>query len=73
MESLLKTYQKSQKADSYRPADTPNQYNDRIAALNALGANQYEKVNTQTMNRISKDNSALTQNASGNSVIPGAR
>lgn len=72
MNSLIGIYQKSQKGDSFRPTASPDQYNDGIAALNALGDNQAQKVNTQTMNRISKDRAALVpNNISGNTTLPG--
>lgn len=72
MNSLIGIYQKSQKGDSYRPSVSPDQYNDGIAALNALGDNQSTKVNTQTINRISKNKAALApNNAGGNTVFPG--
>ena len=55
MNSLLGIFKKSQKADSFRPAEIPDQYNDGIAMLNSLGDNQYQKINTQTINRINKN------------------
>lgn len=72
MNSLIGIYQKSQKADAFRPPVSPDQYNDGIAALNALGANQSTKVNTQTINRISKTQTALVpDNTNGNTSLPG--
>jgi hypothetical protein len=65
-------FKKSKKSDSFRITDSPNQYNDRIAALNALGDNQAQKVNTQTMNRISKNKTVLSSNSTnGNTTLPG--
>lgn len=72
MNSLIGIYEKSQKGDSYRPPLSPDQYNDGIAALNALGDNQATKVNTQTINRISKNKAALApSNTEGNNILPG--
>lgn len=72
MNSLIGIYQKSQKGDSYRPPLSPDQYNDGIAALNALGDNQAQKVNTQTINRISKNKAALGQSdIESNATLPG--
>ena len=73
MNSLIGIFKKSQKGDAFRPVDNPDQYNDGIARLNSLGANQYEKINTQTINRTNRDRSALTQNnQSVNSILPGS-
>ena len=72
MNSLIGIFQKSQKGDSYRPPVSPDLYNDGIAALNALGDNQSPKVNTQTINRISKNRAALApSDTNGNTILPG--
>lgn len=65
----------SPEGDAFRPDQTPDKYNDKIAQLNSLGSNQYSKVNTSTINKISKTSttSTLTANASGNSIVPGSR
>jgi len=71
MNSLIGNYTKSQKADSFRPDQSPNKYNDGIAALNALGDNQAQKINTQTINRIGKNQAALASTTNGNPKLPG--
>lgn len=70
-----KATQTSPEGDSFRPDQTPDKYNDKIAQLNSLGANQYSKINTATINSISKTstNKSLTQSATGNSILPGSR
>lgn len=72
MNSLLGIFKKSKKGDSFRPTEPPFKYNDNIAALNSLGDNQYEKLNTQAINRISKTTAAITpRTSSGNTILPG--
>jgi hypothetical protein len=73
MNSLIGIFEKSPKGDSYRPTVAPDQYNDGIAALNSLGDSQYQKINTQTINRVSKNKSVLGSNTnSGNTILPGS-
>lgn len=72
MNSLLGIFKKSKKGDSFRAPEPPFKYNDNIAALNSLGDNQYQKINTQTINRVSKTTAALTPRTSnGNTILPG--
>jgi hypothetical protein len=61
--------------DNLVATQTPDKYNDKIAQLNSLGNNQYNKLNTENINRISKINatSTLTGQSSGNSIPPGSR
>ena len=70
-----KATQTSPEGDSYRPDQSPDKYNDKIAQLNSLGANQYSKVNTTTINKISKTstNKSLSQGTSANTIVPGTR
>ena len=70
-----KATQTSPEGDSFRPDQTPDKYNDKIAQLNSLGADQYSKVNTATINRISKTNTnkSLAQSTTGNTIVPGSR
>jgi hypothetical protein len=72
MKFLLDILKKSQKGDAFRPAESKENYNDGIAKLNSLGANQYQQLTTQNINKISKDNTTLTQSTSGNSITPGS-
>lgn len=70
-----KATQTSPEGDSFRPDQTPDKYNDKIAQLNSLGADQYSKVNTATINRISKTSTSktLSQGSTGNTIVPGSR
>lgn len=70
-----KATQTSPEGDSYRPDQSPDKYNDKIAQLNSLGANQYSKVNTATINKISKTstNKSLSQGTPANTIVPGTR
>jgi hypothetical protein len=71
MNSLLDTYKKSSKGDSFRPPQSPFQYDDGIAALNATANSQVQSVNTGTINRVSKNQAVLAQNTNGNTTMPG--
>lgn len=53
---LIDKLKTSKKGDSFRNADSPNKYNDRIAQLNGLGDNQYQRLNTATINTLGKMN-----------------
>lgn len=70
-----KATNQSPEGDGFRPDQTPDKYNDKIAQLNSLGNNQYSKLTTPTINRISRTNvtSTLTGQSSGNSIPPGSR
>lgn len=57
--------------DGFRPDQTPDKYNDKIAQLNAVGANQYSKINTQTISRIQKTTGIPSSQANGNTALPG--
>lgn len=58
------------KGDSFRKSETSDKYNDKIAQLNSLGSNQYSKINTNTLNRISKTNASPTDTKGG--TLPSA-
>jgi hypothetical protein len=73
MKFLIDIFKKSLKGDNYRATTQPETYNDGIAKLNAVGNNQYERLTTQKINAINKNNAALTSTTEGNTVIPGAR
>ena len=70
-----KATQTSPEGDSFRPDQTPDKYNDKIAQLNSLGVNQYSKVNTATINKISKTSTSktLSQSTIGNTIVPGSK
>ena len=70
-----KATQTSPEGDSFRPDQTPDKYNDKIAQLNSLGSNQYSKINTATINSISKTSTSktLSQGSTGNTIVPGSR
>jgi hypothetical protein len=71
MRSLLEIFKKSQKQDGLRTAEFPETYNDGIAKLNAVGSDQYRKINTQKVNYAGKTATVLTQtNQSVNVQLP---
>lgn len=61
----------SPEGDGFRPDQTPDKYNDKIAQLNSLGSNQYSKVNTATISRIQKTTGVPGTQSSGNTSVPG--
>ena len=73
MKFLLDIFKKSQKGDAFRSTESVDSYNDGIAKLNSLGANQYQQLTTQKINKISKDSSTPQQTTNGNSTAPGIR
>lgn len=72
MNFLIDLFKKATKGDNFRAPQGVEKYNDGIAQLNSLGSNQYDKVNTNTINRITKTKSSLTQTKS-NSTPAGSR
>jgi len=56
MSFLIDLFKKARKGDAFRPTETPDKYNDRIAALNAGGQS------TQTNTRITTPNVAKLSN-----------
>ena len=75
MKFLLDLFKKASQAhpdgDAFRPDQTPDKYNDKIAQLNAIGANQYSKINTATVNRVQKTSAVASSTANGNVTLPG--
>lgn len=70
MNFIIDKFKKAGKGDSFRNNEKSDKYNDKIAQLNSLGSNQYSKVNTNTLNRISKTTSSPTSTDGG--TLPGA-
>ena len=70
MSLIIDKFKKAEKGDSFRNNEKADKYNDKIAQLNSLGSNQYAKLNTNTLNRISKTMSSPT--GIDNGTIPGA-
>lgn len=61
---IIDLFNKAIKGDGYRTTDSPNKYNDSIAALNST--NQKGTSTTKLKNMQSKP-----ATASGNTTIPG--
>jgi hypothetical protein len=70
MSFIIDQFKNAGKGDSFRPNEKADKYNDKIAQLNSLGSNQYSKINTNTINRISKTTASPASSKS--STIPGA-
>ena len=61
---LIDLFKKATKSDGLRTTDTPDKYNDNIAALNATNQN------APSTSKLAKSQ-VNTQVSSGNSTIPG--
>jgi hypothetical protein len=70
MNFIIDLFKRAAKGDSFRPSEPANKYNDKIAQLNSLGSNQYSKINTNTVNRVSKTTTSPINTKGG--TIPGA-
>jgi hypothetical protein len=70
MNFLIDLFKRATKGNNFRTPSTVTKYNDKIAQLNTLSPNQYDKINVNTINRVSKTNSALTQQTTTNTIIP---
>jgi len=70
MSFIIDLFKKAAKGDGFRTNESADKYNDKIAQLNSLGANQYSKVNTDTLNKISKTKQQPGAEKGG--TIPGA-
>jgi hypothetical protein len=70
MSFIIDQFKKAGKGDSFRTNEKSDKYNDKIAQLNSLGSNQYSKVNTNSLNRISKTTTSPTSTKGG--TLPGA-
>lgn len=65
MSLIIDKFKKAEKGDSFRNNEKADKYNDKIAQLNSLGSNQYAKLNTNTLNRISKTTTSPTNTKGG--------
>jgi hypothetical protein len=70
MSFIIDKFKNAGKGDSFRPNEKADKYNDKIAQLNSLGSNQYSKLTTNTLNRISKTVTSPVNTKGG--TIPGA-
>lgn len=70
MQFLIDLFKKATKGDNFRPTDTPDKYDSKIAQLNTTSNNQYNRLNTATINKIQKSNATLTQSTSQGTIIP---
>lgn len=70
MQFLINIFKKAKKGDGFRAPETPTKYNDVIMQLNSVGADQYRRMDTSTINRVSKSTMQLTQTTAGGSTLP---
>lgn len=71
MNFLIDLFKKAKKGDSFRPNPASDKYNDKIAQLNSLGSNQYSRLDTNSLNKISKSTAELTPTTTQGSTLPG--
>jgi hypothetical protein len=72
MNFLINLFKKATKGDGFRAAEPPTKYNDNIAQLNSVGNDQYKRMTTDKINKISKTNAALTPTTSSPGKIAGS-
>lgn len=73
MRFLIDIYKQAPKGDGFRLAEPPEKYADKIAQLNSIGSDQYRKMNSATLNKISKTNNQMVASTSANSAAPGTK
>lgn len=71
MRFLIDIYKNSPKGDSFRMAEPPMKYADKIAQLNSIGADQYRKLDSATLNKVARTQPQMVSSTSGNSAVPG--
>jgi hypothetical protein len=71
MNFIIDLFKRAVKGDSFRAAEPAIKYNDKIAQLNSQSPNQYSKLTTNSINRIQKTSSTLTQSTTKGSTLPG--
>ena len=70
MQFLIDLFKRASKGDNFRTTETPDKYNDKISQLNVTANNQFSRLNTVTISKIQKTNASLSQNTSGNTIVP---
>ena len=73
MNFLISLFKKAVKGDNFRAPATPSKYNDSIAQLNSVGDQQYDKLTTEKIKKISKTQAQNADQTQGNTTIPGTR
>jgi hypothetical protein len=71
MNFIIDLFKKAVKGDNFRTAEPPIKYNDKIMQLNSQSPNQYNKLTTNSISKIQKTTSTLTQNTTGGTILPG--
>lgn len=75
VDRLKKQEELNPNGNSFIPPQNKEKYDDKIAQLNSLGADQYSKINTATINRMSRTSTdkTLAQSSTGNTIVPGSK
>lgn len=72
MNFLISLFRKATKGDSFRIQEVPNKYNDQIAYLNSTGNDQYNRMTTEKINKISKTSAQLSPTTSSPGKLSGS-
>ena len=70
MNFLIDLFKRATKGDNFRLKSSPDKYNDKIAQLNTTSNNQYDRLNTSTINKIQKTNASLSQTSTNGATLP---
>ena len=73
MNFLIALLKKATKGDNFRPKENPVKYDDKIAQLNTLNPDQYNKISVNTITKVQKTKSTPTQSTSKGSTLPGSK
>ena len=53
--------------------EPPMKYADKISQLNSVGADQYRKLDSATLNKIARTERQIVSTTSGNNAVPGVQ
>lgn len=70
MNFLIALLKKAAKGDNFRAKQTPVKYNDKIAQLNTLSPDQYNKITVNTVSKAQKTTTTLSQSTGKGSTLP---
>jgi hypothetical protein len=73
MRFLIDVYKNAPKGDAFRMAEPPTKYADKIMQLNSVGADQYRKLDTATMNKVARTQPQMVSSTGGNNAVPGVQ
>lgn len=71
MRFLIDIYKNAPKGDGFRMPEPPVKYADKIAQLNSIGADQYRKLDSATLNKVARTQTQLVASTGANNAVPG--